>query len=48
MYLELSGLLAEAVTVEKALGLNEQGYTVTVKYGKVLVQKEKATGEAAR
>jgi hypothetical protein len=37
----LSGLLAEGITIERAIYLNEQGYVVTVKYGKVLAQREK-------
>jgi hypothetical protein len=36
----LSGQLAEGITVERAIYLNEQGYAVTVKYGKVLAQRE--------
>jgi hypothetical protein len=36
----LSGQLAEDITIEGAIYLNEQGYAVTVKYGKVLAQRE--------
>jgi hypothetical protein len=36
----LSGQLAEGITIERAIYLNEQGYAVMVKYGKVHVQRE--------
>jgi hypothetical protein len=36
----LSGQLAEDITIERAIYLNEQGYAVTVKYGKVIAQRE--------
>jgi hypothetical protein len=36
----LSGQLAEGITIERAIYLNEQGYAVTVKYGKVYAQRE--------
>jgi hypothetical protein len=36
----LSDALAEAISVERAIYLNEQGYAVTAKYGKVLVERE--------
>jgi hypothetical protein len=36
----LSGQLAENITIERAIYLNEQGYAVTAKYGKVLAQRE--------
>jgi hypothetical protein len=38
--INLSGQLAEDITIERAIYLNEQGYAVTVKYGKVLLQRE--------
>jgi hypothetical protein len=38
--INLSGQLAEGITVERAIYLNEQGYAVTVKYSKVLLQRE--------
>jgi hypothetical protein len=44
LIITLSGPLAEAITVERATYLNDQGYAVTAQYGKVLVQKEKVTG----
>ena len=47
MVIVLSGLLAEVVTFERAQELNEDGFAVTVDNGKVLIQKEKATGIAA-
>jgi ribulose bisphosphate carboxylase small subunit len=36
----LSGQLAEDITIERAIYLNEQGYAVTVEYGKVLLERE--------
>ena len=36
----LSGQLAKDITIERAIYLNEQGYAVTVKCGKVLLQRE--------
>ena len=44
----LTGELAEVITVERALELNYQGYSVTVASGRVCIEKEKATSEAAR
>jgi hypothetical protein len=36
----LSGPLAETISIERAAYLNDQGYAVTAKYGKVLVEKD--------
>jgi hypothetical protein len=38
--INLSGQLAEDITVERAIYLNEQGYAVTVGHGKVIAQRE--------
>jgi hypothetical protein len=38
--INLSGQLAEGITVERAIYLNEQGYAVTVKDEKVIAQRE--------
>jgi len=48
MTIVLSGLLAEIVSIERAQELNNQGMAVTVDNGRVIVQKENATGEVAR
>jgi hypothetical protein len=45
MTIVLSGLLAEIVSIERAQELNNQGMAVTVDNGRVIVQKENATGE---
>lgn len=36
----LPGQLAKDITIEKAIHMNEQGYAVTAKYGKVLAERE--------
>ncbi|HYE82660.1 MAG TPA: hypothetical protein VEG39_10920 [Clostridia bacterium] len=41
----LTGELAEIMTVEKATELNSQGYAVTISSGRVVIEREKATGE---
>lgn len=38
----LTGVLAEAVTLERAQELNIQGYAVTVSSGRILIEKEKS------
>jgi len=48
MTIVLTGLLAEVLTIERAQELNNQGMAVTIDNGRVIVQKEKATGEVAR